>query len=170
MNRIVAVVAKEGREALPPFVFFVVLFHMIALTKAAVIDDFDFTALRAAGATMGALIVAKAILLVEALPFASAFAGRRAVQILWKTALFSLVALAFRTLEEIVPLVVRHGGLVVPAETIAAEVHWPLFGILALWVVGGLLLYCLAAELVREIGGNRVREILFGAAGREGRD
>lgn len=170
MNRIVAVVGREVREALPPFLFFLVLFHMIALTKAAVIEDFDFTALRAAGATMGALIVAKAILLVEALPFASAFSGRRIVQVLWKTVLFSLVALAFRTLEEVVPLVLRHGGFVASSETIAAEVHWPLFAILALWVVGGLLLYCLAAELVREIGGSRVREILFGVGARERKD
>jgi hypothetical protein len=162
--------AREVREALPPFVFFLVLFHMIALTKAVVIEDFDFTALRAAGATMGALIVAKAILLVEALPFVSAISTTRIVQVLWKTALFSLVALTFRTLEEVVPLVVRHGGLVASTETIAAEVHWPLFGILALWVVGGLLLYCLAAELVREVGGNRVREILFGVTAREDKD
>jgi hypothetical protein len=46
----------------------------------------------------------------------------------------------------------------------SSDISWPLFFILTLWVVGGLFLYCLAAELVRAIGARRVRELLFGAS------
>lgn len=48
--------------------------------------------------------------------------------------------------------------------------HGPLFGIPALRVVGGLLLCCLAAELIHEVGVDRVRKILFGVAARDGKD
>jgi hypothetical protein len=42
------------------------------------------------------------------------------------------------------------------------EVSWPLFAVIAAWMLGGLFLYCLAAELVRSVGAAKVREILLG--------
>jgi hypothetical protein len=161
VNKIGAIVAKEIREALPATIFFLCLFHLIALTKAIALDDYSITALRAAGATVGALIVAKAILVVEALPLARLFAGRLAVQILWKTLLYGMVALLFRVVEEIIPLVSKHGGVVPAAKAMSREVSWPLFGVLALWILGGLLLYSLASELVHAIGSDRVKDLLF---------
>jgi hypothetical protein len=161
MHKIGAIVVKEIREAFPATIFFLCLFHLIALTKAIALDDYSLTALRAAGATVGALIVAKAILVVEVLPIAKCFAGRLAVQVLWKTLLYGMVALLFRVVEEILELASKHGGVVPAAEAMYREVSWPLFGVLALWILGGLLLYCLASELVHAIGSDRVRGILF---------
>jgi hypothetical protein len=161
VHKIGAIVLKEIREALPATIFFLCLFHMIALTKAVALDDYSITTLRAAGATVGALLVAKAILVVEALPLATLFSGRRVVQVLWKTLLYGMVALLFRVVEEIIPLASKHGGVVPAAKAMSREVSWPLFGILALWILGGLLLYCLASELVRAMGPDRAKEILF---------
>ena len=69
---------------------------MIALTKAVALSDFSRSALRATTATVGALIVAKAILLVEAMPLSRRFARHRFMHILCKTLLFGTVALLFR--------------------------------------------------------------------------
>lgn len=163
MKKIGAVLAKEFREALPPFVFFLFLLHMIALTKAVSLGDYSITALRATFATLGALIVAKAILLVEALPIARLFSGRRVNQILWKTMLFTLVVLLFRFVEEILSLSSDHGGVVTAAKVWFHEISWPVFGVLTLWIFGGLLLYSLASELIDELGPQKVKQILFGA-------
>jgi hypothetical protein len=164
MKKIGAVVAKEVREGLPSFIFFLFLFHMIALTKAVSIGDYSLTALRATFSTVGALIVAKAVLIVEALPIARLFSsGRRVNQVLWKTLLFAVVVLLFRFLEEIIPLSSKHGGVVAATKVMLHEISWPIFGVLTLWIVGGLLLYSLASELVDEVGLERVKEILFGA-------
>lgn len=163
MGKIGAIAAKEIREALPATIFFLFLFHMIALTKAVSLNDYSLTTLRAVGATVGALIVAKAILVVEALPMSRLFSGRLAVQALWKTLLYSIVVLLFKVLEEAISLASTHGGLMPAAKAIYREVSWPLFVVLALWIVGGLLLYCLAAELVRAVGPGRVKEIFFGS-------
>lgn len=165
MNRIAAFVFREVREALPPFVFFAVLFHLIALTKAVLLEDYSVTALRATFATLGALIVAKAILIVEALPVGRLFPGRRLVQILWKTLLFACVALLFRVVEELVPLLSKYGGLAQAVRRLLDEVHWPLFGVVALWIVVSLFLYCVAAELVRALGSEKIRRVLFGGRG-----
>ena len=108
-----AFVAKEVREVLPATILFLGLFHMIALTKAVALDDYSRSALRATTATVGALIVAKAILVVEALPISRRFASNRAMHILWKTLLFGTVALLFRFLEEIIELASTPGGTTV---------------------------------------------------------
>lgn len=162
MGSIRTVIAREIREALPATLFFLVLFHLIGLTKAVILEDYSFTALRAAGATVGALIVAKAILLVDALPLSRLSSGKRMVQVLWKTVLYSAVTLLFRFAEELIPLVSAHGGVVPAARAMADEVSWPLFAVLSLWVFGGLFLYALASELVESLGPDKVRAMLFG--------
>jgi len=161
MGRIGEIVVKEIREALPPTIFFLFLFHMIGLTKAIALDEYSFTALRSLGATLGALIVAKAILVVEALPISRLSSSSRISQVIWKTLLYGVMALLFRFLEELIPLVSRHGGLVSAIQAMFAEVSWPLFTVLALWTFGGLFLYCLASELIQAVGPDKIKEILF---------
>jgi len=163
-GKIGTAVAREIREAVPPTIFFLVLFHMLGLTKAVALSDYSFTALRAVGATVGALIVAKAILVVEALPLARRFSRRRIAQVVWKTLLYSAMALLFHLAEEVIPLAWKHGSLAAGIGAMSSEIVWPLFAVLSLWVVGGLFLYCLAAELVSAIGPHRVRELLFGVS------
>ena len=102
MRKLGAFVAKEVREVLPATILFLCLFHMIALTKAVALSDFSRSALRATTATVGALIVAKAILLVEALPISRRFARHRFMHLLVKTLLFGTVALLFRFVEELI--------------------------------------------------------------------
>lgn len=163
MGRIGEIVVKEIREALPATIFFFVLFHLIGLTKAVALADFSFTALRSAGALMGALIVAKAILLVEALPMARLSSGSRMFQIFWKTLLYALVVLLFRFVEELIPFVSKHGGLGSGTRALMGEISWPLFSVLAVWIFGALFLYCLASELMQAIGPDKVKQALFGA-------
>ena len=166
MNKIGAIVAKEIREALPAVIFFLFLFHMMGLTKAVSVGDYSINALRATATTVSALIVAKAILVVEALPISRLFSSKLVFQVLWKTLLFTAVALLFRVIEEIIPLISKHGGLVAATKAAYREIAWLLFGVFALWLLGGLLLYCLAVELVRVIGAEKVKEMLFGTRGR----
>jgi hypothetical protein len=161
MRRILAIVAKEIREALPATIFFLLLFHLIGLTKAVVLDAYSLSALRAMGATMGALIVAKAVLVVEALSIARLFSGRRISNILWRTLLYGALALVFRFVEELVPLVSKHGEIASAIRAMIVDVSWALFAVMALWIFSGLFLYTLASDLVRVVGPNKVKETLF---------
>lgn len=166
MNRFVAFVLKEAREMLPATIFFLLLLHLIALTKAVSLGDFNAAALRATTATVGALIIAKAILVVEALAVSRRFADTLAVHVLWKALLFSVVALLFRFLEEAIELAAKHGGLRGASRFLIEEVSWPLFAVLTVWLVAGLLLYALTAEVVRAVGAARVKQILLGSGGK----
>jgi hypothetical protein len=158
-------VVREIREALPATIFFLILFHMIALTKTVVLDDYSITALRATAATVGALIVAKAILVVDALPLSRRFGGGGVIHVLWKTLLYAVVVLVFRLVEESIPLVEKHGDFWSGVRSMYEEVPWPLFGVTCLWTVFGLFLYCVSSELVAAIGPARVQTILLGRRG-----
>jgi hypothetical protein len=166
VRKLGAFVVREVREILPATILFLGLFHMIALTKAVALGDYSRSALRATTATVGALIVAKAILVVEALPISRRVSSKRAMHILWKTLLFGTVALLFRFLEELIELASKHGGVVAATQVMFREISWPLFWVLALWVLGGLLFYSLASELVRAVGAEKVKAIFFGTGSR----
>jgi hypothetical protein len=159
MNQVVKFLARELREALPATLLFLFLFHMVCLTKAVALAHYDLDALRATAATVAALIVAKAILVVEALPISRRWEGRGALGIAWKAFLFLLFALAFHFLEELVPLAWKH-GIGKGWQAMLAETDWPLFGVLTLWLAGGLVLYAIAAELSRATGRGGLRSLL----------
>jgi hypothetical protein len=133
-----------------------------SLTKNVILEGYNITTTGAAVATVGALIVAKAILVVEKLPIARLFSGRMLHNILWKALLFSAVSVLFRVVEELIPLLAKHNGLVTAATHLLEEVSWPHFWILQMWLYASLLLYCLAAELVRLIGAVKVKGMLLG--------
>jgi hypothetical protein len=177
MSRFGAIVVREIREAVPAVIFFLCVFHLIALTRAVLVNDFSASALRATTATISALIVAKSILVVDKLRVANIFSGRLVLHALWKALLFGAVAMAFRFVEEVVRLMVKHRGLADAAAQVRDRIPWPAFWVFQLWLFGALFLYCLARELIGVIGPANVRSMLWrpraharGAAARDARD
>ena len=164
MRKIGAVVAKEIREALPAAIFFLWLFHMLALTKAVSVGDYSFTALRATVATVGALIVAKAILVVEAMPMSRIFSRKLWLHIFWRTLLFNVVVLMFRFVEELIPLLRKHEEFFAATAHLYRETVWPQFWVLQLWMFCALFLYCIVSEIVRLVGADKVKAMLFQSA------
>lgn len=162
MSKIAHFLAEEVKEALPPTIFFLFGFHMIALTKSVLLAEYEITPTSATVATVGALIVAKAILIIDKLPFSRWFSAPRIYNVVWRTLLFGLTALAFRIIEELIPLIGKSGGATTAAATLFSEIHWPNFWIVQMWLFGLLLLYCTVTELVELSGTSRVRQVLFG--------
>jgi hypothetical protein len=119
--------------------------------------------LRATVATVGALIVAKAILIVEALPISRVFSRGLWFRVVWKTLLFNVVVLIFQFIEEIIHLIRKHGDLSTAVAQLFREIVWPQFAVFQLWLFCGLFLYCVAAEIVRMVGAERVKAMLFGS-------
>ena len=161
MSRFFTIVIKEIRKALPATIFFLVMFHLMGVSKAVLLEDYSLNALRSAGATVGALIVAKAVLVVEALPIAHYFSGRRIFNVLGRTLLDSVLALAFRFVEELIPHITKHGEMLPAIMAMIGEVSWALFAVMALWMFFGLFLYTLMSSLVRLVGPDNVKRDIF---------
>lgn len=162
MTAVLRFVAHELRKAAPAFLFFVAVFGISRVTLAMMLEEHHLTLGGTAVAVIGALIVAKAVLVVDALPFANAFATRALVySVLWKSALYWLITLAFRYLEEIVRLARQRGGFLAANERLFEEISWPHFWAVQLWIAIAVLAYSLAREMTHAIGRDQVRRILF---------
>jgi hypothetical protein len=68
----------------------------------------------------------------------------------------------FRYLEEIIPLIVKHGSFINAREHLIGEISWPHFWALQIWLMVALLLYCSFLELFSEFGAGRIKEAFFG--------
>ena len=161
MKNTIHFLLQELRSMLPATVFFFFVFHMIVITENVILQDHNMTITGSAVATIAALIVAKAILLVEAMPFSHWFSSRLWHTVLWKTLLFGTFAVVLRLLEELIPVLFGDENLTTALSAKMAEVSWPHFWLLQMWLITSLLVYCIASELVRELGSDRLKALFF---------
>ncbi len=163
MKKMVGFIRQEIYEALPAFFFFLGMFQLGHVTRALLLEEVHVTVGTTTVAAVGALIVAKAVLVADALPFSNIFARQPlAYTIVWKSLIYWLITFAFRYLEELIPLARKFGGVAAGHERLLEEISWPHFWAVQLWVVFALLLYCTGAELARLLGKERFRALLFG--------
>jgi hypothetical protein len=161
--------AHEVREMIPTFLFFLVVFGLSRITMVIVLEEHHLTVTGAAVAVIGALVVAKAILIADALPFTRRYAGRPLVYVVaWKTIIYGLITLAFRYVEELIPLWRKYHGFAEANRRMVEDVSWPHFWAVQLWVTFSLLAFCIAIELIDAIGRERARELFFGGPARPG--
>lgn len=161
MKKLGEIIVRELREGLPSALLFLCLFHMISVTKAVSLGDYSIDVLRATTATISALLVAKSILVVEVLPVSKLCEGRGLINILWKTALFGLVVLMFRFIEELIHSLREHDSLGTAVTAMIQGISWPVFWVETLWITGGLLLYALLTELTNALGPDKARKLLL---------
>jgi hypothetical protein len=162
MSKVAAAVVNELREALPVFVFFLAVLLIGRATQVLLLEGYRITVGGAAVAVVGALIIAKAVLIADALPITRRFARRAPlVSIAWKSLVYGLIVLAFRYLEELIPLWRESGAFVTAHRQLLAETSWPHFWAVTLWIAFALVLYALGAELVRALGRERVIRLLI---------
>ena len=157
--------AREFLEVLPPAIFFLVGFHMLSLTRSLMLREYGIHAATAAGATVGALLVAKVVLIADSLPVINRFPAKPLIyNVAWKTTIYVLAALVVHYLEHLVPLWWRVGDLRTANHQLMGEVVWPHFWVVQLWLVVLLFMYCAMRELIRAIGPHEVKRMFFGAA------
>jgi hypothetical protein len=162
VNKFANFIVRESREIIPPFLFFMVVFHMLAITKAVLQSGHDVTILRSVVATIMALTVAKSILLVDAFRFARIFELRPlAYSIAWKTLLFGVVTLVFRYIEELISQLSKQESLGAACRQVIEGVNGAHFWTMQMWLWAAVLLYTSVAELVNRYGREAVRNVMF---------
>ena len=153
------------REILPAFIFFFVMFHILAVSRSLVLRQYGIIVPASAAATIGALIVAKAVLIAGRLPVLNLYPRRPLIDtVILKTLAFSLITLLFLAAEQFIHLSVRYGNASEAWVRMRCEVSWPAFWLRQMWFSVLLFFYCAAGELVRALGADRVREIFFSRA------
>jgi hypothetical protein len=156
-------IAREFREVLPPAIFFLIGFHTLSLTRSLLLREYGLHATAAAGATVGALLVAKVVLIADSLPVINRFPEKPLIyNVAWKTTIYVLAALVVHYLEHLVPVWWRMGNVATANDQLLGEIVWPHFWVIQLWLVVLLFMYCAMRELVRAIGPHEVKRMFFG--------
>ena len=117
MQKILKAIKDELLEIIPPTIFFFVAFNVITFTKRLMLEQYGIKFSGFVTATVGALIVAKVVLIADRIPFINKYPDKPLIyNAAWKTAIYVLVALVVRFLEYLIPLWWHYRNLSVAAR------------------------------------------------------
>jgi len=153
----------ELREILPPTIFFLIGFNLIVLTTRLLVADYFVAVGSFMLATVAALVVGKAVLVANAMPFLRRYDRAPLIQpILFKTFVYWAAVFVARLLEAFVHFwLIEHnpaGGFL---PHIVAIFSWHHFAAVQIWILVLFLIYVTASELNDLFGDGELRRILF---------
>jgi len=163
MGKLSSTLKHEFRELLPPAIFFLIALHVVALERVLMLKGTGIAATTSLAATIAALILAKAVLIADMLPFINRYPHKPlAYNVAWKSVIYVFVALIVHYLERLFHFAREAGGVIAGNERLIAELVWPHFWATQIFLVTLIVMYCTMRELIRVIGAERMRRLFFG--------
>ncbi|MGI9232442.1 MAG: hypothetical protein ACR2RD_02325 [Woeseiaceae bacterium] len=165
MNKFFQRLKQEILGVIPTAIFFFVAFQLLALTRTLILREYEIPIDTFFAATVGALIIAKVVVVVDLLPFVNRFPDKPLIyNVLWKTAIYFVAAILVRYAEHLISFVRKYGNFADANSHLVNEVVWPHFWLVQIWLFVILLIYCVLTELARVFGRERVRAVFLGPA------
>src|SRR4029450_11728875 len=91
MRKLAAKLKEEFEALLPPTIFFFVALHMVALIRVLMLKGTGIVLGTSVSVTLMALILGKAVLLADMLPFINRYPTKPLIyNVVWKTAIYTL--------------------------------------------------------------------------------
>ena len=163
MSKLGTKLKEELRALLPPTLFFFVALHLVALIRVLMLKGTGIALSTPLQVTLGALILGKAVLVADLLPFINRYPDKPLLDnIAWKTTLYVLVAMLVHSLERLADFWREAGSLVAGNQQLLAEIVWPHCWAIQILLVVLILMYCTMHELIRVIGRDKALEMFFG--------
>jgi hypothetical protein len=152
----------QVRHTLPAVIFFFLGFNLILFTKTMVLQEQGIPFSGFAVATLAALLVGKAVLVTDHMPFMRRFEGAPLIQpILFKSAIYWVVTFIVRMVDGLVHFV--HGGGA-PADFLPYLVDnfsWPRFLSVQVWLMVLFMIYVTIHELNTLFGDGELPRLFF---------
>jgi hypothetical protein len=154
---------REAREAVAPTLFFFVGFNLIVLTTNLLVAQYSVAVSNFMLATIGALVVGKAVLVANNVPVIRRFDRAPLIwPILFKTWAYWIVVILMRLVERFVDFAViggnPPGGF--PSYLIFAF-SWHRFIAISLWILALFLIHVAATEFSQLFGPGEIPRLLF---------
>jgi hypothetical protein len=161
-RRIGARFLHEARQASPPTIFFFVGFNFVVFTTNLLLAEYAVAVSSFMLATVAALVVGKAVLVANAMPYLRRYDRAPLIQpILYKTAFYWVVVFFARLLERFVHFSFEGNS---PADFIPylrTTFSWHRFSAISLWIFVLFLIYVTASEVSHLFGPGELRRLFF---------
>ena len=152
----------ELRQLTPVVLFFFIAFQLLALTQSLMLKEYGIQTRTFLAATILALVVAKVVVITDLLPMLNRFPEKPLVyNVVWKTAIYFIASLGVRYAERLIEFWHKSASFAIANRRMFAEIVWPHFWAVQLWLLILLLLYCAVRELIRALGRERVVKMFF---------
>ena len=152
----------QVKHALPPTIFFFVGFNLILLTKRLILEEhgIDYTGFFTA--TLAALIVGKAVLVTDNVPFIRRFDSAPMIRpILFKSTIYWICVLIVRLAERFVHFVAAGGVIADFPSYLVGQFSWPRFLSIQIWLMVLLFVYVTIHELNMLFGDGELYRLFF---------
>jgi hypothetical protein len=152
----------QVKHALPPTIFFFVGFNLILWTKRLILQEQGVEFSGFFTAIVAALLVGKAVLVTDNLPFMRRFDGAPMIQpILFKSAIYWVCVLIVRLVEEIVHFVAGGGAIAAFGDHFVNHFSLPRFLSIQIWLMVLFLAYVAIHELNGLFGDGELYRLFF---------
>ena len=161
-SRPVAFVAGELKKMIPPTIFFAVGFCLILLTTNLLLSDYHAQFSSYLLAITGALIIGKAVLVADALPF---FRRLDAAPLIWpvlfKSGIYFSGGRDCSLPGKIIGFLVHDGTIDSLPDYVATHFTWERFFAIQIWILVLFIIYTFTSELNSLFGNGELARILF---------
>jgi hypothetical protein len=152
----------QVKHVLPPTIFFFVGFNLILWTKRLILEEHGVEFSGFLTATLAALLVGKAVLMMDKLPLMRRFNGAPMIQpILFKSGIYWLCVLMVRLAERLVHFLVEGGEIGDFPTHLVEHFSRPRFLSIQAWLMVLFLVYVTTHELNMLIGDGELYRLFF---------
>jgi len=163
MAKAIATIKHEVMEMLPPTIFFLVTLNLVLLIRALMTKGTGLSLPTFATVVLFSLILGKAVLLANMLPFINRFPEKPLIwNAAWKTVIYNVVATLLHYLEHLYDCWKDTHDIAAANHKLLTELNWSHFWATQILLLVLIFNYCVFAELARVIGQKRLRVIFLG--------
>ena len=163
MSKISAKIKEEIHALLPPTIFFFIALHLVAFIRVLMLKGTGIAFGTSLSITVAALVLGKSVVIADLLPIINRYPDKPlAYNVVWKTTLYVLVAMLVHYLERLIDFWREADSFIAGNEKLLAEIVWPHFWAIQILLAMLILMYSTMSELVRVIGGDKMRNLFFG--------
>jgi len=152
----------QVRHTAPAVIFFFVAFNLILFTKQVALHEQGIPFSGFLVATLAALLVGKAVLVTDHLPFMRRFEGAPLIQpILFRSVIYWAVTFAVRIADGYVTFLREGGAPGAFLEHLVDYFSWQRFLMIQLWLMVLFMLYVTISELNTLFGDGELPRLFF---------
>lgn len=163
MLRIAHWLKKELIEVLPAVLYFLIMFNLFHFAQGLMLQPQDIRFTSYLGATLGALLAGKVILVADSLPIMTIFPKKGILySILWKFLIYSFFVLLVQILDHAVQQLYHSASWQLIYTHLKTMLSQPLFWGVQIFVLVFFLIFIVFVELIRAIGYEKSKSIFLG--------